>query len=476
MSAPVVRSARVLLAVWVLLSLAATYRVAHLGVFMLDAEKSSYAISPPVRELTDPDLSKPFFEKHNCFTCYVIAAHLAAEGTENIYLSKHYRNPERETPVHAVIGDTLTIDRYQYPPPFLLLPRLLSAGGHDFFAVRSCWFALSIIAFCVTAVALIVWTFGTRFGAAWWAVPVVLVAPVTLSTLQIGNVHFLIIASAMLGMLALERGHHVLGGALLGYAIVAKLFPGVLLVYLLCRRRWRSVIWTGVAMCAFTLATVVVFGPQPFAAFISYQAPRLASGDAFAFAREAIRPMLVNASIVGATFKIAHVGLLGGLDPLSASRVVTWVYSGLLIVVLAFAALRHRKMLSFAPAEALSPPVRASVVRVWLALLVLAQLRSPFLPWAYGNVAVVWLLAMLLCTGGSFWRIAAIIVVLALLSVNLPLPLGPATGSFDMVYTLGGLVVTTALCLFVVIRDSDPGNVPLRQSIAPDGEVGHGKI
>ena len=39
--------------------------------------------------------------------------------------------------------------------------------------------------------------------------------------------------------------------------------------------------------------------------------------------------------------------------------------------------------------------------RVWIALLVLAQLRSPFLPWGYGNVAVIWLVVMMLPLPGS---------------------------------------------------------------------------
>ena len=87
-------------------------------------------------------------------------------------------------------------------------------------------------------------------------------------------------------MLLFERQRHAAGGALLAYAIVSKLFPGVLLFYLLLRRDWRAVGWTAawsVVLVAITLADV---GSVPFAAFLEHL-PGLLSGEAFPAFRSA---------------------------------------------------------------------------------------------------------------------------------------------------------------------------------------------
>lgn len=103
----------VLFAVWVLLSALAAQRIAHLSVFMLDVVATDYALEPPSREMNDPDMAKPFFVKHNCFTCYIVAAELARQGVDNIYDPARYRNAEETTVIHETIGDALHIDRYQ---------------------------------------------------------------------------------------------------------------------------------------------------------------------------------------------------------------------------------------------------------------------------------------------------------------------------------------------------------------------------
>ena len=95
-----------------------------------------------------------------------------------------------------------------------------------------------------------------------------------------GTCTSLFIAAAVAAMLLFERQRHAAGGAILAYAIVSKLFPGVLLFYLLLRRDWRAVGWTAawsVVLVAITLADV---GAVPFAAFLEHL-PGLLSGEAF---------------------------------------------------------------------------------------------------------------------------------------------------------------------------------------------------
>ena len=335
------RGQRLLFVIWMALGLLTAYKLASLSVFMLDVEKQEYAFNPTIRPSSDPKLEEPFFPKHNCFTCYVVGAHLASERVENVYLPGQYRDAEQETPIHQTIGDKVTIDRYQYPPPFLLLPKLLLLTGSDFFQVRTYWFALNMLVFGVTTLSLLLWIGRSEFSTLWLVFPFVLAAPATLGTLQIENAHFLMVMLSVAAMLAFEKNRTVWGGILLAFAIVSKLFPGLLLGYLVFRRRWRAVVSTGAAMIAFCALTLLVFGPAPFKAFISYQRPRLASGEAFSFAWEYIRPLVLNTSVMGVAYKLDKLGLLGGADPGGAARVITWAFSGLLLALTATAGLRH---------------------------------------------------------------------------------------------------------------------------------------
>lgn len=448
------RVSRATIIVWTVLCLATVYRLGHMTPFMFDATNKQYAIQPTIREFTEEALAKPFFDRHNCFTSYVIATHLADNGAENIYQPTLYRDAEEETPIHETIGETLTIDTYQYPPPFLLLPKLLMIVAGDFFSVRTVWFFLNLAVFGVTAILLTRWLGGHAFGRFWFMMPLVLLATSTLAGLQIGNAHFLIISLSILGMLFLEQRRYLLGGSILGFAIVSKVFPGLLLVYLLFRRRWRALAYTGTAMVGFCALTLAVFGSAPLRAFVDYQLPRLASGEAFAFAREYIRPMLGNSSVMGAVYKLNELDWLGGADPDSVARVVMWVYTGVLLIVTALAGAHHWRVaaatgfVTKAPAD-----LRLHMARIWFVLIILAQLRSPFLPSVYGNIAILWLLTLLLPTRDR-WRAKTMALAAAWLifAVPIPLPFGPAEVSLDFGFTLGAFGLVVGICAVIIAR------------------------
>lgn len=444
---------RALFAIFLLLCGGAAYRLGHLSVYMLDAENKAFVLDPAARELPEEGMNKPFFPKHNCFTCYIVAAHLAGEGSENIYSREHYRNAEVSTPIHETIGDVLTIDQYQYPPPFLVLPRMLMAFGHDFFQMRTFWFAINVTMFCVTAIAYANWLGGPTFSAYWLSVPLVLLTTTTLVTLEIGNVHFLIITLSLLGVLLLERGRSVFGGALLGYCVVAKIFPGALLAYLIFARRWKAVMATGIAMIAYVVITVWLFGVRPFTAFVEHQLPQLASGEAFSFAFERIRPLALNLSVMGIPYRLDKLGLLGGMDPGTSARVLIWAYTLMLGVVIAVAGCRTARLSGADESTAIAGPNRRYLALVWFALLALAQMRSPFLPWAYGNTINLWLIALLLAmTGGSLLRIVPLLLMWMVCFFSVPLPFGPPIVAFDLSYVLVVLMIIIVFCLVLALR------------------------
>lgn len=456
-------SQRTLLILWLALSAAAGYRVASLGAFMLDVQQSEYAMDPPRRESDDPQMEKPFFPKHNCFTCYIVATELARQGTENIYDRTHYRDAEKKTAIHETIGDALNIDRFQYPPPFLLLPRLLLATGGDFFQLRTYWFTINVVLFSVTTAALLLWFGGSEFNAYWLVWPILLICGTTLSTLQVGNAHFFVVCISLLAMVCFETKRLKLGGVLLGFAIVSKIFPGLLLVYLLARRRWTDVAWTGAAMVAYCLATIAVFGTQPFHAFVSYQLPRIASGEAFSFAFEYIRPLTLNWSVMGIFPKLEKLGWIADIDGAAARKIVSVLYSGLLLLIVVPLGLKHGPTTPPVDRDANGRPRRVSIARIWLVVLVLAQFRSPFLPWAYGGTAILWLLLLLLPSQGK-WTGKALLLGLGclLVSTHIPLPYGPPKTAFDLSYTLAAQLGVLVLCLLIVIADL---RMPSRRAI-----------
>jgi uncharacterized membrane protein len=72
----------------------------------------------------------------------------------------------------------------------------------------------------------------------------------------------------------LRRGREGLAGALLGLACLIKLFPGLIVLYLLLRRRWRA---AGAALGTFAagnLLALALVGPGDTIAYVVRMAPR----------------------------------------------------------------------------------------------------------------------------------------------------------------------------------------------------------
>lgn len=431
-------SHRWMFAIWLALSLVASYRIASLSVFMYDVERVEYRIAMGPRMPADAQVPPDFFERHYCYTAYAVAASLASQHVENIYDLAHYDEDPALSAVHEAIGDAHTIDAYQYPPQFLLLPRVLTSDGQGFFRARTIWYAVCVITIGTTFLVVGLWVGGRSFGPYWLAWPAVMLAPVTMVSLQIGNAHLFIVCISILAMICFEtRWGGAIGGLLLGFAVVGKLFPGVLLAYLFFRRRWGAVAWTVLAMVAYTGATYALFGRGVFDAFIKYHLPQIASGEAFAFAREYAMPLTSNMSVMGLAYKLARLELLGGLDPHVTAQIITWAFTFVALGVLVALGIQHRRFDRAAGAVSPSRTARQALAVSWLVILILGQLRSPFLPWIYGNMIIVWLLALLLHDERR-WLDRAILMALAwcVFAIGVPLPFGPDTIRYDMAFTL----------------------------------------
>jgi hypothetical protein len=451
------KGAHVLFILWLLLAAGAVYRISSLALFIDDVSRTEHAYQRQFRQLDDPELTKPFYLRHNCSTCYLVAAHLAGSGTENLYDKKYYRSAEVKTPVHDVIGDTFNVDQYQYPPPFLLGPYLALLTGLDFFQIRALWFAFSVILFVLGSGAITVWVCGWRFHALWLIWPVMLSTPTVLATLQMGNAHAFMILIATLAMVSFEKRWNLLGGGLLAYATLSKFFPGILVVYLLLRRKWRAFAWTvawTVLLCA---ATLLAFGTAPFEAFLGHQLPGLASGDAFSFAFTIPAAMLANSSVMGIPYKLQALGVSSPWDPKVVARILTWVYTLVVLAVVVFAVRRHGATGLDGRDGETTAEAKLSMTRLWMALIVLAQLRSPFLPGVYGNTALLLLLALLLPLNGARpMRLILIAVGVLAFAVVLPLPVGPVSSAFDYGFSMVATLFAAGLAITVALRQRQP--------------------
>lgn len=362
-------SSRALNVVSGLATIAALLELARLCVFIVNPAAVGFAASPS-RGLGLP-------AKHSCLSAYYVAARSVAT-VPNVYAWDLYSFPDEgpAAPRKPRPIGPFDIDAYEYPPPFLLLPRALAILTPEFLRFRMVWFALNgavlVIGLLVVA-RMLGPVAGTR---ALLFSPLVLASDIPIATLQVGNLQAIVSSLAMIAMVLFTQRRYAAGGALLAFATVSKLFPGLLLVYLLVQRKWRALAWT-VGLCIVLIAiSLVDTGWAPYRAFLDHF-PRLMSGEAFPAFR---RPWAVaqNFSVPGMVLKLRLFGVTGA--SFGAMKIVGWMYTLILLAATVFVARRTQ--------------TREQEPLAWLMILILASLRSPFLP-LYAVIPVLWFLTLL---------------------------------------------------------------------------------
>ena len=418
------KTSRGFLVVGAVAAVVAIVQLVRLAVFMASPAHASHSTLP----------SSQWEVRHSCLTAYYVAGEAAARG-QNIYDSALYSAGDDDP--RAVrkprVLETFNVDVYEYPPPFLLLMRLCRLVTADFLSLRPLWFALNL---------------GLGLLAMWMAAGLLdpearlralLLAPLvwaslpTLSALQKGNVQLLVIAASMLAMVCFTRRWFAIGGLLLAYATVSKLYPGMLVFYLIARREWRPVFWTAGIGGALTLLSVADLGLGAYAGFLEHL-PGLLGGEAFPAFRNP-SAMAINYSVPGLVFKLKLFGVPGMGFP--AAKALGWVWT-LVILWLTVAAARR-------PLTDPEKPI------VWMAILILATLRSPFLPQAYAAFPPLWLLTLLAARSAPTPRALALVAG-AVLALNLYIPIdwGVAPRALALVTLVPQIV--TALLAIVAIR------------------------
>lgn len=360
---------------WLVLALVTLVQMGRLSNFMTDPSYDWYLST-----------RNPFWAKHECLPAYLFGAELTARGEPNPYDAVHYPglNPQAR-PMTRVEGMVVE-DPFQYPPQFLLLPRLALAITPDYATARLLWFAGQTTFFLAVAVMLAQWVGGRTGRRALLLIPLALSAFPMLHALQFGQLHLAAIALAVAAMLAFEIGRPALGGGMLALAILGKIFPGILLLPLLARRRWNALAWTAAFGLALTLVSWAVLGPAPFIAFFEYQWPRLGDGSAFAFgeAWPELRELMIadNQGAYGLATKLAALGFSPLADP-SALLAVSRLYGLAVLALAGFVSLR------------LVHATRKHRATAWLALLGLGSMASAGAFGDYVPLTACWLLTLL---------------------------------------------------------------------------------
>lgn len=406
------------------------------------AVMTPFIIDPNV-EVWTASWARPWQSRHNCATCYWVAAEQAT-SVPDLYYEPVYRPIiPPDTPRLPNLGPFF-VDVFEYPPTFLPLPRLLAAMTPDFWGFRRLWFALNLAGVVIGLVAIARRVDSALGTHALWLTPWALAAPSAIGTLQAGNVQLLFLVISAVAMLLFERGKPMTGGLLLGYAIVSKMYPGALVLFLLLRRDWRALAWTTAAGLALTAITLADIGWTPFAAFLGHL-PKILSGEAFPglFRGPAIA---INESIPGLVFKLGLWGVPG--MGFAQAQVVGWIYTLVLIAAIVWLARRESD-------RRLDP-------LVWIAILILATLRSPFLP-PYGAFPALWLASLLIAFAWPAPRqvllIAALWLVLAVSAGQGAIPPG-ANAALTLSHTIASLVIVILACRW---REF-PGHAPSRRA------------
>ena len=284
-------------------------------------------------------------------------------------------------------------DGFLYPPPFAALaiplvwlapqgPRVAEWIWSGLGAVLLVWVVLTLVRTERLDERIPV----LRGRGRWLLVAAALTFAPVIGELSIGNVHLLLLGLLTVAWLGIRRGRFAAdwsagdwsAGIGLGAAALIKVFPGVLLLWLLLTRRLRAAVAMVVSLLGLALVTLPITGIEPWLQYPTV----LANLSAVTDTTDTISPTTWLAPLIG----------------FGAAR---WLVLGIGVAVLAWAALRAGReqvpAISFAAAVVVSVLVAPNVYHHYLAIFVL-----PFCLALGAGVPVRWLaLAYLLMSGGD---------------------------------------------------------------------------
>ncbi len=428
-------------ALWLLLALVATLQIARVSVFMVDPAARWASAFPPSEEAA----------RHTCLSAYVYAAELHRRGDDAaVYQRATYRDPTAQTDIGNLapyLGDA-----FLYPAPFLVVARGLLAVSPDFLVIRSVWFVLNILVFMAGALALAAWIGGRTGLRVGFLLPAALMAIPTLLNFQFGQVHLVTLVGATLAMALFATRYDKLGGLLLGAAILVKVFPAILLLYLAFQRRWRPVIATIAMLVVLTATSMAILGTELFTHYV-YRAVDIGMGAGIP--STSVTALANDIGIFRVAEKLAFLGVVQQGNGLGSA--LLWAYTAVL-GVMAWCAAKPRGR------QAASRHERALI---WLGLLALASLRAPVAPSAYIATSGIWILSLLAARVGPR-RLSLMVAAGAAWLLLQGLPGAPSPKLLIMLSFLPQLVfVGVAMVAIFILSQarSETASLGLNQSV-----------
>lgn len=367
--------------------------------------------------------------RHLCYTAYVHAAELLNAGVADVYdLALTPPATQGEWPASAAHMAPFTLDRYGYPPQFLLVPLAIGAVIDDFMAQRAFWTCANAVFFAWVLWRVGLWV-GPRGGrVARWSAPFLWLS--CLPTFQTGNVQLIVLGLGVLAMIAFHERRDAIGGLWLAAVTVSKIAPGLLGVVLLVRRRWAAAAWTVGAAVAISALALAVMGSGVFEAFLNGHLPRIASGEAYDFLDDTPANLRDNLAPFGLPFKLVALGVTTA-DP--------WVWGprlGMIYTVIVF---------GLTIMAARRPLDRRAMAAVAMLVLTCAALRSPMSP-GYLLSGAAWALTLV---GAEVQRVRGWLVGAALtVAMTLTLPFFP----FGLWVAIGGQAVMHGVIIWLMLR------------------------
>jgi len=249
---------------------------------------------------------------------------------------------------------------YLYPPPLAAFVTPLSGLFSDYRLANWVWAGLgaAIIVAVVLAVGRRERLFESdRFGGLltgrgrWLLVGAAFALPPVVGELVLGNVHLLLLGLFGLAWLGIRRGTvngERVAGLAIGLAAVIKVFPALILLWFLMRRRWTAAIFTVVGAAAATLVPLPLTGIQPWLDYPTVLANLSAPSDT----RDTLAPTVWLSPFLGFTVSRVLVTAAG-------------------VAALAWSAVRREERTSFAVAVVVSLLIAPALYHHYLAILVL---------------------------------------------------------------------------------------------------------
>jgi hypothetical protein len=254
---------------------------------------------------------------------------------------------------------------YLYPPPLAAFVAPLSRLFADYRLANWIWAGLGVA--IIVAVVLRLGAAeglldGKRFGGLlagrgrWLLVGAAFALPPVIGELVLGNVHLLLLGLFGLAWLGIRRGTpegERFAGLAIGVAAIIKVFPALVLLWFVLRRRWWAATYVVIGAATAALVTLPFTGIQPWLDYPIVLSNLSAPSDT----RDTLAPTVWLAPYFG--FAVARVA-------------ITTVG----VAILAWSAVRQDERTSFAVSMVVSLLIAPALYHHYLAILVLPFLLA----------------------------------------------------------------------------------------------------